>query len=126
MNEILYRYESYQTASAGIEFDDSFTRSEPLTHIRLDTYKVVKHTPEGKWVVPGSRGSVFDHVDRRWMSNKARNPFAWPTKREALVSFKARKARQIQILMSQLRHARKAYTLVDAEYEKVINEEKVT
>lgn len=70
--------------------------------IYLEAYKVIKTTPKGVWIdMDGCGGKRFVLLD-------ARKHFACPTKEEALISFRARKARQILLLGSQIRNAKAA------------------
>lgn len=64
-------------------------------------YTVIKQTEEGYW---------FDYYGMaKWTSRIATRRFAYPTKKEAMVSFKARKLRQIKLLEAQLRTAQDQY-----------------
>jgi len=87
-------------------------RYESGPTILLDKFKMVKETPCGWWIEPKSdfwnmRGK------KRWVSKTARKRFAYPTKEEALVNFKARKRRQIGILKAQLFGAETEQRLAD-------------
>ena len=93
---VLYRYYDYPS-------DDSLIG----VRIRCDSYNVIKRTPRGYWI--GNRiGSIFRDDKKRWVSSSSRKRFAYPTKKEALVSLIARKRLQIRILKYQLNGAEDA------------------
>lgn len=78
-------------------------------------YQVVAVTPQGAWVRPV--GSVagfprFTFGSKRWMSLTANRQFAHPTKEAAMVSYRARKSKQIRILRAQIEAA--ATRLIEA------------
>ena len=61
----------------------------------LEEYEVERETPCGYWI----RG------ERKWVPKDGKKRYAYPTKEEALESFRARKRRQIGILRKQLANA---------------------
>jgi hypothetical protein len=66
------------------------------THIELSLYVLFRETPCGYWIIPKWANS--DHTKekyKRWISKDSKKRFAYPTKEEALQSFKFRKQRQI-------------------------------
>lgn len=67
----------------------------------MTTHLVVSTTPRGCWIE--AYGGA-----RRWVSAHTKKRFAHPTREEAVKAFKARKARQIDILTSRLAIAKKA------------------
>ena len=99
----LYRYEdvSYGILNDWEEVVGSYVKVEERN------YEVIKETPKGYWI---KLFSSFD--EKKWVSNNAKNRFAYPTKEEALFNFKARKKRQIQILESRLKKAKEALDLL--------------
>jgi len=70
----------------------------------LNEYEVVKETPCGYWFEKYRQENwiVMFQDRRRWTSKTAMRRLAYPTKEEAMVSFKARKRSQIKILRGQL------------------------
>lgn len=97
MEEMWYRFDdratyAYETAT-GVE-------------IYWTRHRVVRHTPQGVWLYADSR-------DRggRWVSKTARKRWAYPTKEEALDSFRYRKRKQVAIYTARLDRAHAAYEL---------------
>lgn len=80
--------------------------------INLEVYPIKKVTPKGYWVspYPNVNGDNYGAKDR-WTSSVALRRFAYPTKKEAMVSFLARKAKQILILKNRLAIAEGALQL---------------
>jgi len=99
-----YRYEDRRYGSVN-EFDEVVSS---YVKLMLRELTVTKVTPKGVWL----NGSKFVLLT-------ANKRFAAATQEEALASLKARKARQIRILESQLGHARDAMRLADQELVKL-------
>ena len=76
-------------------------------------YYLIKETPCGYWISYYRKGHPFALDDKKWVSKTARKRFAYPTRMEAQISFKARKNAQIRILSTQLKRAKNA--LLDFE-----------
>lgn len=90
------------------------------TRIEEEHYWLVRETPCGWWV---SEDKNFDEeaekrlnikprynpYKKRWISKTSRKKFCYPTRREALESFIARKNCQVGILKFQLQAAENAY-----------------
>jgi hypothetical protein len=92
--EILYRYEG-----AGVYETDFLALPHPRTnaHVNLLQYKIVKVTQKGCWINHfGGKKFILFSARKRW---------AYPTKKEALVSFRKRKERQVVLLQAQLKRA---------------------
>jgi len=70
--------------------------------VNILNYQVIRVTPKGCWV------SDFYGSKPRFVLNQSRKRFAWATKEDALVSFIARKRRQIRIVRAQLGNAENA------------------
>ncbi len=87
---IFYRYEDVLTTEG--------------VRLYLIKYKLVKKTPKGYWICHEWESDTA----RRWVSATARKRFAYPTEKEAIDGFIARKKRQIKILEANLRHAKVA------------------
>lgn len=105
--EYWYRITDYRTAGGVDEWGDIIPGSGS-SHLRLEMYEVVKHTPKGVWIYLGWEG-------KRFVLRDARKRFACPTKEEALESFMARKRRQIRILTAQRKNAKEALRLAEGE-----------
>lgn len=79
-------------------------------HIRLETFEVVKETPQGYWVnsqYNPSWLSVDDLRKRgylRWVSKTSTKRYCYPTMEQAVNSFKRRKTVQASKLRHQLEH----------------------
>ena len=84
-----------------------FYRYEELRIDKMRIYErnftSVKETPCGHWISDDDFPS-----SKRWVCKTGRKRFAYPTKKEALESLKARKLRQISILEYQLKYAKDA------------------
>lgn len=61
-------------------------------------YPVLKETEKGVWI-------GFCWEERRFVRKSGRKRFAWPSEEEAYESFKARKRKQIRILLAQIHAA---------------------
>ena len=82
----------------------------------INDYELLRETPKGYWIID----TIWEHhesveIYKKWVSKTARKRFAYPTKKEALENFKARKQRQIHILTYQLSDAKKALMLAEAK-----------
>lgn len=104
-----YRFEEVNYANIGIK-------------VLERKYVLLKETPKGYWIKPIWDISLnisltrdFKTCHRKWISKTSKRRYAYPTKGEALINFKARKRRQIQILTAQINNARVALACVGAE-----------
>lgn len=100
-----YRYVEVNYAPPLDEYDQPC--GEGRTDIMLIEYEVSHHTHKGVWL----------HVDNRlrFVRNEARKRFALPTIEEALISFIARKERQIEIYQSRIKSWKKAKRIAEAK-----------
>ena len=96
-NLIFYRYEE------SIFIDEQVKVLEK-------TFKLVKETPCGYWIkrIPEF---YFTLNKNHWVSKTARKRYAYPTKKEALNSFIARKGRQLEILNWQIARVEQALNI---------------
>lgn len=104
--EILYRYEG-----AGVFEIDFLALPHPRTNasVNLLQYRIVKITSKGCWI---------DHFgEKKFILSSAHKRWAYPTKTEALTSFRKRKERQVSLLQAQLKSA-EAYLQKAKELEK--------
>lgn len=96
-----YRYEDIRYAS----FDDDGDRyGDGRVTVNVQTFTVEKITPKGVWINIGGD-------QRRFILTNARKKFAHPNKDAALLSFVARKERQISILSAQLKNTNRALAI---------------
>lgn len=104
MKEIYYRFRDYRTAPPLDEFENPIGRSQ--VHLQCMEFEVQHRTKFGVWILTNDEENslkfVNDHTNKR---------YACPTKEEALVSFIARKQKQIKILKGQTRDAEEALAL---------------
>lgn len=106
VHEYWYRYRAFRE-STGI-FDNEWSESCGY-HIRLSCfeYRVIKHTPKGVWLQqPYS-------PDKKFVLKNAKKRFAYPTKREALISYIARQKRRLLILKSQIKDSEMGLRVAD-------------
>ena len=73
-----------------------------LSLLRME-FPVVRRTPAGVWI------DIYGRA--RFILTAARKRYACPTKEEALISYRARKRRQVKILRAQLKQAEQALNL---------------
>jgi intein/homing endonuclease len=87
--------------------------------VSLVKFGVLKHTPCGVWV---KRTDVFDlhGYRKRWVSKSSRKRYAYPTKEEALVSFIARKNRQLRILKCHIDDVKTVLSLANNNKEELL------
>ena len=104
IDDVMYRYEDVAYAAP---FDETGTLPGTVK-VELRTYKVVKRTPKGAWVVPIYAGHWHADDDRRFVLAKSRKRFACPTIEEARASFVARKRAQIRIYKARIERAESA------------------
>ena len=83
--KVLYRYIDRYPCNEG---DDS--------DIFCESYRILRHTKCGVW--------INADCQERFVLNNARKKYAYPTKKEALRSFKIRKSRQLQHIIRQNDH----------------------
>lgn len=96
-DEFLYRCESIIYAAPLDEFDRS--SGEGRLELREIKFQIIKRTPKGAWI------DIYG--DKKFVNLTARKKFACETIDKALESFIARKERQISILESQTRYAKR-------------------
>lgn len=80
--------------------------------IGCQEYVVVRRTPKGVWI---AAPPVWRWAYQRFVLNRARKKYAYPTKHEAWQSFKIRKQRQLEILRSQQDHVSEVLRLIEAQ-----------
>ena len=95
----------YRFESTMINFDYNLNKAE--VRLRCLKFSALRETPCGWWIDDGSLRSWGGDgsISERWVSKKGRKRYAYPTEREALEGYVARKRRQITILSHQQSHA---------------------
>ena len=81
---------SYTDPARFKDTDELYYRYDGYEYPRAEAYKVVKRTAKGAWIYIGygiKDKFILDDARRRW---------AYPTKEEALNSYRIRKLRQIE------------------------------
>jgi len=76
--------------------DEDYGYSVRVT-VNIYIFDIIKKTPKGQWIQNESRG-----IKPRFVLNHGRKKYAHRTKEEALLSFIARKKKQIRLLEAQL------------------------
>jgi len=99
--------EQPQAICMAYRYNDVLHGDEFHTYVKvyLYEYPVIKETPKGIWIREWGR--------KRFVNLEARKKFACLSKEDALISFKARKTRQVKILEAQLKNTKEA--LIEAE-----------
>lgn len=116
-HEFYYRYEDRMYAGCTLTEWGSEHYYTVGPELKLLTFRVIKHTPQGAWIEPWF-GEMFTlRGEKRWVSNYARKRYALPTKQEALHSFCCRKQRQISIYEARADTAKRALRLAEREME---------
>lgn len=102
MSQTYYRFQEIRFSNGCDEFGDALPGLGRL-ELRLLRFSVKKLTPKGVRLNIGC-----------WVSNTSVKRYAWPTWEEAETSFRARKAKQIQIMQARIQQANEALLLLDA------------
>jgi len=102
--QVLYRYEYSPVAS--FTGDDDFAKLPPRVEIYLQTYSIIKWTPQGAWINMCG--------DRKFVLLTAKKRFACPTQIEALESFIKRKKVQISYLNKKMHNITTALNKAEA------------
>ena len=71
--------------------------------VELSEFVLDKETPKGYWIRPLYGGYLG--LWKKWIPKKSRKRYAYPTKKEALDSFIARKKKQVQYSKTTLWYA---------------------
>lgn len=85
--------------------------------ISLEEFEVLSETPKGYWI------NIYHFFNDRkmgmkWVSKTGKKRFAYPTKEEALESFRARTSRCIKILTARLEDAKQYDKAALIEFDK--------
>lgn len=80
------------------------------TRIMEREFDVIKETNCGYWI------EYYNKDGKKWISSQARKRYAYPERENAMVNFKARKHRQIQIVGAQLQQAKDALQNADIDF----------
>lgn len=100
-DECWYRYHDMRVAEYMTE-SDTFTSS--ICKVVLQKIPVLHYTPKGVWLDWKGRSFVLTDARKRW---------ACPTEKEAMVSFLARKKRQLGIIKAQLDNVNDAIKIAE-------------
>lgn len=84
----------------------------------LEQYEVIKQTSCGVWIkYPRNDKYLYNPIkfiegkkfilEKYWYKKTTNKRFAWPTKELALISYKARKEKQIRLLEGQLEYVKR-------------------
>lgn len=116
-----YRYDTVQYARMDSEYGLSYTASN--TTLTCTQLNLIKETPKGYWIgygfnIPGNLRS-----EAKWVSKTSRKRYAYPTKREAIESFIARKRLQKRILKDRLEFCLESLELGLSEQKKITTNE---
>jgi len=94
-------------------------------------YKIVKETPKGFWLklhCYNIDGVDIFSANKKWIKKHTmpHKRFAFEDKRDAMTQYRHRKAAQVRILLSRLRHAERHYqqAILKDEYYRPMDEEK--
>src|SRR5690606_627484 len=99
MSEFYYRLREWTYCTFD---DDGDYVTYRRTVVNVETFKVLRHTPKGA-VISVSGEPRF--ICKNWTKQ-----FACPTVEEAIVSYKARKEKQIAIYEARIRDVKEALT----------------
>ncbi len=104
-----YRYEEIYTAPPVDEWERSIGEGGVIIH--LHKFRVKHHTPKGVWLA-----LYGDQEAQRFVLRDAHKRYACPTLEEALVSFLARKRRQLTIFEARAKGIRKTIEKAEREF----------
>jgi len=79
----------------------------------------IKETVHGYWIVREFNYRTLIPSKPRWISKTSRKRYAYPTKKEALVSFLARKKMQLFILETRILRASEAKAIANVMLEQL-------
>jgi len=97
-HEVMYRMDDVCHSFGGIdEFNNLISRTYPIVENSFTEFKILRRTKCGIW--------IDNHGTERFVLLDARKKFACLTRKDAVISFIARKRKQIKILKAQLYRA---------------------
>jgi len=99
-----YWYRCEYRVIADYDYDPEMEEFEKQLRLIYNRYRVISHTSCGVQL-------DIDYKKTRFVLKDAKKKYACSTKEEALISFVARKKRQLAILISQTAHVRAAIKL---------------
>ena len=109
-----YRYNIVHYASMN-DYEGVSRRFDfPNPSVVLTTYDLIKETPKGHWI---SLGGLYE-TGKRWVSKTSKKRFAYPTKKEALMSFIKRQKSKIRILEHQITSSKLSLGIAERKLEK--------
>jgi hypothetical protein len=102
-----YRYRIEIGDIGGFDEFENFVRASwDNVSVVLAEYSLLKETPKGYWIT--DTWGVW----KKWISKTSRKRFAYPTKEEALNSFRIRTTRRATYLERDLTNVKKALEIV--------------
>lgn len=104
--EFLYRYDGWASS-----YNDS---------IDLSTYRIVKETPCGYWIIYGT-GQPTPYDRKKFVLKKGFKRYAWPTPEMALEHFARRKKNQMAICKAKADEAERHYLKAEKMLEEIRN-----
>jgi hypothetical protein len=108
MSDHLYRFEYRRVANGMDDWDNPSINYRVVLELRK--FEIVKKTEKGCWI----RSFPFSQtMPRKFVLNKARKRYAYPTVEEARLSFLARKKRYLGFLEIYKDVTRRAITLAE-------------
>lgn len=115
--EYWWRVEDITYAPTADEYGER--RGPGTRDLHFQSFRVLKHTPKGVWVLRDAFfcvGDDFDDAPRSFvLKAQGGKRLCHPTKEDALVSYIARKERQARILEARLSSARAFKALAEAQ-----------
>lgn len=105
--EVWYRYREIFYSIGVDDYGDPIPGIGRI-EIRLEEYPVIKKTPCGAW--------IETYFERRFVNLNWNKRFAVPTIDEARKSFIARKKREIQLMESRAKTARRSLAVASDEW----------
>jgi hypothetical protein len=111
---------TYYRYNDGMAYQD---QDYKLIDLELKEYEIIKETKCGIWIrFPEKDRYLFNPIEHiqgkkfilekySYYDTSIKKKYAWPTKEEALISYIARKEKQIAILENQLQNAKEFLTL---------------
>lgn len=117
--ECWYRIEATQYAPPLDEYGDVMRGGEGRIELRVDVFKVLRHTPKGVQI-----RYYHDYTGwrTRFVSRETRKQFACPTLKEALESYVARKKKQISIYQARINSWTRMKNMAEAAYAATVTE----
>lgn len=108
--DIWYRFAECRVSNGVDEYENGLGHH---MEVRCNTYRVVRRTPKGAWIVQVWGKNTSGR--KRFVLTASHKHYACPTVDEAKASFRARKKKQISIYSARIADAKKALLLIDGK-----------